>query len=580
MAQHSGFFNALLQAGVYDRTYNADDYTDNLAVVISNGVLRSTDDDLKVTASGLNLSVAAGRAWINGHYFYNDSDYALPAITPPTGGSRIDRVVLRLDKTLPVRSISIQYLQGTAATSPVAPSATRLDDVWDLVLADITISANANSVTVTDQRADPTLCGWVYSTSGDDSFFTSLDNSFQTWFNNVKDTLSSVTLFKRYTWISTLQAATDTVQFNIPQYDDETDFFEVYVNGFLTDSYTANNNVLTFDAQLNAGATIIVNSYKSIDGTGINSVADEITQLQNQVAALDGDCKFVYNCTGSDDNISLSQIAEAIQTATIPNDATAAASAFLTSCGGLTWLQNLDADAQVTIEVVGKLGVSTPYYGSGASGNRYRYFNFSQIQHSDMRIMFDFSKADTIYITPESNTSNIIFYGTDLHIKGAKVFVVETVAGCDVAMIVGSNPGDVTVENCDFEISTSGVAKLAEHGTFLNCSAVMKSSAGNAFCFAPNGDDLIRVIGGRYLAYVKNTNTYNAAIFMTYADKTNAVTLAQNVNCPTVSVAGYYQQYLSIGNAGKTIIDGVVSTMNSTGSYNTINNQIWLSKAY
>lgn len=35
MAEKSGFFNALNVDGAYDRTYNANDYCDNLAVVIS-----------------------------------------------------------------------------------------------------------------------------------------------------------------------------------------------------------------------------------------------------------------------------------------------------------------------------------------------------------------------------------------------------------------------------------------------------------------------------------------------------------------------------------------------------------------
>jgi hypothetical protein len=580
MAQKSGFFNALLNAGVYDRTYNADDYTDNLAVVIGNGVLRSENNDLQVTASGLNISVAAGRAWINGHYYYNDSVYTLPAITPPTGGARIDRVVLRMNKTLPVRAMSIQYLTGTAATSPQPPSFTRDEDIYDLVLADISISANATSCTITDQRANKALCGWVYSTSGDDSFFTTLDNSFQTWFQSVKDTLSSVTLFKRYTWITTLATATNTVQFNIPQYDAETDFIEVYVNGFLTDSYTANNNVITFAAQLNAGATIIVNSYKSIDGTGINSVADEITQLQNQVAALNGDCKFVYNCTGENDNISLSQIAEAIHTAVIPSDATAAATAFLESCGGLTWLQNLEADSQVTIDVVGRVGVGNPYYGSGAAGNRYRYFSFGETSQTDIKIVFDFAKADTISITCKQSTSNIIFYGTDLYIKNASVFVINVSGGCNIQMIAGSNIGTISVENCRFTVDTTGDAIIAAHGTFTNCDCVCKSSVGNANCFKITSNFLVRVIGGRYLAYVKNTTNYTAAVFYISSGQGNAVAMAQNINCPTISVANYYQQYLACSNSGKILIDMVTSTMNSTGSGNTIQNQVWLSKAY
>lgn len=579
MAQKSGFFNALLNAGVYDRTYNADDYSDNLAVVISNGVLRSIANDLYVSASGLSLSVFAGRAWINGKYFYNDSEYALPAITPPTGGSRIDRVILRLNNTLAVRSISIQYLTGTAATSPVAPAITRSDDIYDLVLADVAISANATSVTVTDQRGNANLCGWVYSTSGDNSFFTSLDTAFNTWFQNAKDTLSSVTLFKRYTWQTTLENATDTVQFNIPQFDAETCFFEVYVNGFLTTAYSFYTpNVIEFDAQLIGGTTITVNAYKSIDGTGIERVADEITQLQNQVAALNGDCKFVYNCTGQNDNISLSQIAEAIQTGTIPADATQAASEFLTACGGLTWLQRLEADTQITIEVVGVCGVSDPYYGAGTVSSRYRYFSFSQVSHSDMRVIFDFAKCETIYISCAANTSNIIFYGTDLYIKNANVFVVNVDGGCNVSMCVGSNAGSVYAENCKFVIHTTGDAIISGNGTFTNCEGELQSSAGDSRCFAPTSNYLVRVIGGRYTAYAKVSGK-TAAVFSTASGQTNAVIMAQNVNCPTVNVTGYWQQYLAVLGAGKIIIDGVISTMNSTGSP-TITNQVWLSKQF
>lgn len=583
MAQKSGFFNALLNAGIYDRTYNADDYSDNLAVVISNGVLRSINNDLYVAAEGLNLSVFAGRAWINGKYFYNDSEYSLPAITPPTGGSRIDRVVLRLNNTLAVRTISIQYLTGTAATSPSAPAITRSEDIYDLVLADIFISANATSVTVTDQRGNANLCGWVYSTSGDNSFFTSLDTAFNTWFESVKDTLSSVTLFKRYPWAVYLSSQTDTVQFNVPQYDPETCFYEVYVNGFFTNDYSQGSaaNVIKFYAPLEAGTQVFVNVYKSIDGTGIESVADEITQLQNQVAAISGNSKYVYTCTGSNDNISLSQIAEAIYTAEIPSNITAAAQAFLDRLGGLAWLQYIEADAQITIEVEGHCDASTPYYGTGTSSNRYRYFSLGQLAHSDMRVIFDFAKCDTIYISPAANTSNIIFYGSDLYIKNASVFVSNASGGCHVQMIAGSNVGIIDVENCKFTIDTTGEAVIAANGYFENCECLCKSSLSNALCFKVTNNYLVRVVGGRYRAYVKNTTNFTAAIFYTSTGQGNAVSMAQNINCPTVAISNYYQQYLAATNSGKCIINGVISTMNSNGgSLNTIANQVWLSKEF
>ena len=588
MAQRSGFFNALKNAGVYDRTYNAQDFRDFTAVVISNGVLRSARDDLKVTANGLNLSVGIGWGFINGGYYRNTTPYALPAVQPPTGGSRIDRVVLRFDDTITTRNITIQYVQGTAATSPVAPSLTRTDTIYELCLAQITVQANATSLNVVDTRSDADLCGWVYSTSGDNSFFTSLDNQFDTWFEEKKNTLASVTLFKRYKWETTLGSATDTITFNIPQYDADTCFIEVYVNGILSDDYTQSGSQLTFSTQLVAGTEVDVLAFKSIDGTGIMSVADEITELQNQFATLDGVSKFTYMATGQDDNISLSQIAQAIYTAEYdPQDLTAAANDFLTALGGLTYLQSLEADSQITIEVVGKLGVTTPAYGSGTSQSRYRYFNFGQTSHSDMRVMFDFARADTINVSCASNTSNIIFYGTDLWIKNAKANAFNlgvNAANCDIQMIAGSNIGTINVENCVFDITSTANGRISDAGTYINCDCIVKSKAGSAFCFAPVSTKLLRVIGGRYLAYVTNTTSYTAAVFYTSGSQTNAVAVAQNINCPTITYSDgattFYQQYLACGFAGKTYIDHVVSTMNSTGTYITITNQIWLSKAY
>lgn len=583
MAQKSGFFNALFQAGVPDRTYNANDYCENLAVIISNGVLCRSEDDLKVTASGLNMSVNIGRAWINGHYFNNTTVYTLPAIQTPTGASRIDNVVLRLDGTISGRKISIEYVQGVASTSPVAPELTRTDTVYELCLAQVTVNANATSVTINDTRANTDLCGWVYSVSGDNSFFTSLEGDFTSWFTQVKDTLSSVTLFKQYKWESALGSSAQTVAFDIPQYDESTCFIDVYVNGLFSNDYTSSGNVITFDTTLSAGTEVTVLAYKSIDGTGIMSVADEITQLQNQFATLSGVSKFTYNATGVDDNISLSQIAQAIYTGTYnSSDNTAAANAFLSAIGGLAYLQALEADAQITIEVVGKVGVSNPVYGSGTSSSRYRYFNFGQIAHSDMRVCFDFAKADTIYITGKNSTSNIVFYGTDLFVKNADVFVINTGSACNVQMIAGSNVGTIDIENCKFVIKTTGTALIAAAGTYTNCDCAVYANGGNATCFATTSNYLVRVFGGRYAAYTSNTTNYTAAVFNTASGQANAVTIAQGVNCPTISVSGYYQQFLCACYAGKTIIDIVTSTMNSTGTASTytINNQIWLSKSY
>lgn len=573
MAEKSGFFNALNVDGVYDRTYNADDYCDNLAVVISTGVLRSTADDLKVTANGMLPSVAVGRAWIKGHYYHNDAVYTFPAVTAPVGGKRYDRIVLRFNNEISQRKISLEYLQGTAASSPAPPTITRTDAVYDLVLADIFVDTNATKLTVTDTRANSTVCGWVYSTSGDDSFFTSLDNSFYTWFAQTKDTLSSVTLFKRYNWVYTLLSETNTVTFNIPQWDADTCFLEVYVNGVIdtqgTD-YTVSGSNITFSGALVAGTVVTVKVYKSIDGTGIESVSDEITELQNKVDAVEGDTAFTYDCINSNDNISLSQIAQAIYSGSYTEaDVTPKAKAFIEGIGGNTYLASLADDDQVTIKVAGKLGASTPYSGSGTTASRYKWFCLGVDTAGEKRIIFDFANCEKIAISAAQGTDNIIFFGTDMTIKNVNIWARGSAPLCDIEMVAGRyNYGQISVEDSRLQIDTTGKAVIGENGTFLNCYTYASSTDANALNFRPTTESLVRVIGGTHYAYTASAAANISAIFYTYSTETDAVIIAQGINCPTITKANFYQQYMSVAHGGKTYINGAVSTLSSTGNYN------------
>ncbi len=522
--QKSGFFNALLTNGAYDRTYNANDYCDNLAVVISNGVLRSGNDDLRVTANGMIVTVGVGRAWINGHYYLNDTAYSFGAVTAPTGGTRYDRVFLRLNKDLAVRSVSLVYQQGTAGNSPTKPAPVRDGNIYDIVLADIYVGTNATSVTVTDTRADADLCGWVYSTSGDNSFFASLDGAFNEWFDKKKDTLSSVTLFKRYNWRTVLESASNTAIFNIPQYDAETCFIEVFVNGILkteTAEYSISGSVMTFGATLIAGTEIEVKCYKSIDGTGIMSVADEITELQNAVAALNTTGEYEYICNGVNDNVKLSEIAQA-------------------------WLNGGTDYGIKTIKVYGTFGAQAAYAGSGTTTSPYRWFNVGTGANTNRRIIFDFSNCGQIELPIAAGTNNSIFYGYTAHIIGANVIVNQSGVGT-VVRAFSSYLGTVNAENCRFWITSYQDSIIAYTGTFINCRASVANVINNSYCFQPYTDGLIRVFGGEYYAYTGESTAISAVVGQS---GTNAVSILYGVNAPTLSRTGFYQTNSVIQFAG------------------------------
>lgn len=235
MAEKSGFFNALEVGGEYDRTYNADDYCNNLGAIISNGVRRSGADDLKITANGLDVSMAVGRAWIEGHYYLNDTAKAIATITPPTGTlSRMDAVFIRLDKSTAVREVKAVYRQGSASAAPKALSPVRTDTIYELKLADILVKANASNVTIYDTRGDKTVCGWVTSPVGYEDYFTSLDGQFDTWFDEMKGQLSEDAAGNLQNQISILTAYISQLQpVTIYEYDKENDDQSYSNNGMI-----------------------------------------------------------------------------------------------------------------------------------------------------------------------------------------------------------------------------------------------------------------------------------------------------------------------------------------------------------
>lgn len=515
--QKSGFFNAVLNNGEYDRKYNANDYCDNLAVVISNGVLRAAGDNLAVTASGMGVTVGVGRAWINGHYYLNDTPFSMVAVQAPTVGARIDRVLLRLNKGLAVRSVSLVYEQGALSNNPVAPAPVREGDIYDLVLADVYVGTNATSVTVTDMRDNAELCGWVYSTKGDETFYNRLETAFNEWFAETKDTLASVTLFKRYNWRTVLENATNTVAFNIPQYDAGTCFIEVFVNGILSTQaidYTLVNNALTFGGTLVVGTEIEVKCYKSIDGTGIMTMADEITELQNTVGALGTVGKFTYNCNGVDDNVKISQMA-------------------------MDYINGGNDRGELTINVVGDFGATAPYSGDGTDSQPYTWFEIGTGTVTNRRVTLDFAGCNKVNLS----LGNFVYY----LFKGVQYTIKNLCANIEgeesllygQSFVFGSK--NVYLSNCRIYANVRD-GRLFSYGTFRDCEMMIKAKAEQTAVFRPIlSSDTIRIYGGEYRAYV--SGNYVAAVIYCPSDITSCVIIADGLNCPTRAESGYQQTH-------------------------------------
>lgn len=159
MAEKSFPYNAADPAAP-DRTYNADDVAEFDQAMYSDGVV-AYDDQLAVTAgTGMESIMDTGFARIRGRSYHNPEPKSFTH--DPADGvlDRIDRIVLR--ESVTNRSILSFLLKGTADASPTAPALTRTTDVWEIAIADIPIAAGATEVTtITDKRADATVCGMV-----------------------------------------------------------------------------------------------------------------------------------------------------------------------------------------------------------------------------------------------------------------------------------------------------------------------------------------------------------------------------------------------------------------------------------
>lgn len=158
------FDSVELTDGSYDRAYYSEDFADYFAKFISNGVYPNPSNNLLVESLNNNmvLTVNAGSAFIKGRGYINKEPLYVTVSNADAAYNRIDFIVLQLN--LIDRKIKILYKEGVPSASPVKPSLTRNDDVYELKLAEIIVKSGIQKITtadITDTRLDSAVCGIV-----------------------------------------------------------------------------------------------------------------------------------------------------------------------------------------------------------------------------------------------------------------------------------------------------------------------------------------------------------------------------------------------------------------------------------
>lgn len=150
-----------------DREVTAADFAKFYSEIMTNGVLfRNHLPSLKVIkGAGLNTELEIGAAFVEGYMYRSTEPIEFTHAPGNLSFPRIDRIVIRLDRSLSERSIRAFVKEGVPATNPQAPALQRDDIVYELSLAQVRVNAGASTIaTVTDERLNESVCGISTST--------------------------------------------------------------------------------------------------------------------------------------------------------------------------------------------------------------------------------------------------------------------------------------------------------------------------------------------------------------------------------------------------------------------------------
>lgn len=149
---------------IYDRAITAEDERHFNKLRYKNGIFieSTSSNDLQVVpGNGMSVVVKPGGCHIEGALGYNDNDITLNLDPANASLPRIDRIVLRFNTSVDVRSIMVYVKTGTTSSNPQPPALTQQDNLYELGLADITIPKGATYISannIRDTRMVDNLC--------------------------------------------------------------------------------------------------------------------------------------------------------------------------------------------------------------------------------------------------------------------------------------------------------------------------------------------------------------------------------------------------------------------------------------
>lgn len=411
----SGFFNAIMQDGVPDRTYNCDDLNEFLKGLVSeNGIYAEVSSACQVVASsGMNVVVKTGKGQIGFNWFEIESDTTLEIANSDVVLNRIDRVVIQ--RSLTNRNTVIYVKQGTLASNPTPPALTRNESVYEIALADILVSKNISAITtalITDQRSNNNVCGWIvglieqFDTTTlfnqyeeeQDNFINNQTQNFNNWFNGIKEEVKATSLYREYRSLYATVNANEqdiSIPSNILFDNNGLDVLEIIINGLVANdnqySISDDGTSIHLTSPLSViGTKVEFVNKKSVEGTVAESTVLRVEALEKKVNDNYNCC---YDATGENDNVKLSNMVKD----------------FLNGVGNYAGVQDTSC---LYIKVCDVLGITSTIDGN--------VFDFNSTATTNRRVIVDFASA-TIPLINLSGNIAIMSCTDHISIKHANI---------------------------------------------------------------------------------------------------------------------------------------------------------------
>lgn len=467
-----------------DRAINADHLARWASSMNGDGVARRFNE-FEVTASnGMNVIVDTGIGFVDGHHIYLKSTQTIEIAEASQSGNRIDTIGFRLE--VANRKVVLYYKTGDIGSGE-APEILNNNEYIEMPLYNVNVNQSATFILASDLVDVRTYV------------------------------VSTATYFKKYSY--PISITTTTTSLSIPSpYNTVTDDVEILNNGrlLLSSQYTIDGSTITLKSPILAGNEVQLNIWHFQDGSGS---MDSLNMVLADLAYIEKTTKYFYHCTGTNDNIALSNIAQS----------------FLAGTGDYA---GVSTNAQMEIMVCGDCGVSTYHSGTGTQADPYKYFAFGRPASSTRTIYFNFSNCSRVVVNcpTTSNKFSTIFSGADINVRNV---ALQVGAGYNVDVFNGTN---VHCVDSEFWMNTTNDCCVGRCcGVFENVRTSITSASGNAYCFYSNGN-LTRIIGGTHYAWTASSSAVAVCFYVIDAAANNEnVLFISMANMPQSTRSGYYQ---------------------------------------